>query len=119
MLLSYAGRSSGRSYTIPVGYARWGDDEVVSFSSRRWWVNLRAGRPVTVVLEGRRRVAVPEVVEPLERRAGLIEEMVVRHGPRAARRLFLGLPADRAPSYAEALEAAGRLAVVRFRLESG
>lgn len=119
MLLSYVGRSTGRSYTIPVGYVPWGDDEVVSFSSRRWWINLPEGRPVTVVIRRRRRTAVPTVVGTPERRAELIEELVGRQGPRAARRLFLGLPAERAPTHTEALEAAGRLAAVRFHLEGG
>lgn len=118
MLLSYEGRTSGRTYMIPVGYADWSDDEVVSFSSRRWWVNLREDRRVTVVLRGRSREAHPVVEETLGRRAELLEELVRRHGPRAARRLFLGLPPDRAPTHAEALEAAERLAVVRFRLEA-
>jgi hypothetical protein len=43
-------------------------------------------------------------------------ELLHRHGAGAARGLFLGLPPDRAPSHPEALEAAARLAVVRFRL---
>jgi hypothetical protein len=119
MLLSYEGRTTGRAYTIPVGYVPWGDDEVVSFSTHRWWVNLREGRPVTVVVRGRRREALPIVEEAIERRAELLEELVRRHGPRTARTLYLGLPPDRAPTSAEALEAAGRLAVVRFRLADG
>jgi hypothetical protein len=119
LLLTYRGRTSGRTYTIPVGYVDRSDGEVVSFSSRGWWVNLLEGRPVTVLLRGRRRDAVPAVVETPERRAELIEELVRRHGPRAARRLFLGLPADRMPTRTEVLDAAGRLAVVRFRLETG
>jgi hypothetical protein len=118
MLLTYRGRTSGRTYSIPVGYVAWSDDEVVSFSSRGWWVNLVDGRPVTVRLRGRRRDAVPVVVATPERRTELIEELVRRHGPRAARRLFLGLPADRVPTRSEMLDAAGRLAAVRFQLEA-
>lgn len=119
MLLSYVGRRTGRAFTIPVGYFPWGDDEVVAFSSRRWWVNLRDGRPVTLVIRGRHRVADPMVEGSLERRADLLQDVVRRHGPRAARRLYLGLPPDRPPSRAEALRAAGRTAVVRFRLADG
>jgi hypothetical protein len=117
MLLSYEGRTSGRAYTIPIGYMWWGDDEVVSFSSRRWWVNLREDRRVTVVIRGRSREARPVVEAALERRAELLEELVRRYGPRAAGGLFLGLPPDRAPSHAEAMDVAGRTAVVRFRLQ--
>jgi hypothetical protein len=117
MLLSYEGRTSGRAYTIPIGYVWWDDDEVVSFSSRRWWVNLREDRRVTVVIRGRAYEARPVVEAALELRAELLEELVRRHGPRAVRALFLGLPPDRAPSRAEAMDVAGRTAVVRFRLK--
>jgi hypothetical protein len=116
LLLSYVGRTSGRPYTIPIGYVPWGEDEILSFSSRRWWVNLREGEPVTMVIRGRRRTARPAVEESLEGRAELLEELVRRRGPRAARRLFLGLPTDRPPTHAEALDAASRIAAVRFRL---
>jgi hypothetical protein len=116
MLLSFTGRTSGVRHTIPVAYFAWGPAEVVSFSSRRWWMNLRGGRPVTLTIRGRRIDARPVLEESPERRAEILEELVGRFGPRATRILFLGLPSRRPPSSAEALEVARRAAVIRFRL---
>src|SRR3712207_687565 len=49
MLLSFKGRTSGKSYTIPVGYVQNGD-HVWVFSHSHWWKNLRGGVPVTLHL---------------------------------------------------------------------
>jgi hypothetical protein len=116
MLLTYTGRTSRVATTIPVAYFAWADDEIVSFSSRRWWVNLRDGQTVVLTIRGRRIDARPLVEESLERRAEILEELVRRFGPRATRILFLGLPSRRPPSSSEALDAARRAAAIRFRL---
>jgi hypothetical protein len=116
MLLEYRGRTSGRTYTIPVGYVAWGDDEVVAFTSRRWWTNLRDGRPVRVRLRGRWRRADPAVEGSLEERVATIQDLVRRFGPRAGRPFFLGLPCDRPPTPEEARWAAEATMTVRFRL---
>ncbi len=71
MLLVYRGRRSGRMYTFPVGYFTWGDDQVIAFSSARWWVNLRDGRTVRLLLRGRWQTARPVVAETLEAKTKL------------------------------------------------
>lgn len=116
MLLEYHGRTSGKSYTIPIGYFAWGDDALVSFSSRRWWTSLRDGRPVRLLVRGRWHEAVPTVAETLAEKTELLGEFVRRHGPRVTRRLLLGLPEDRAPTSEELRRAAEKSAIVRFRL---
>jgi deazaflavin-dependent oxidoreductase (nitroreductase family) len=53
MLITFAGRKSGKIYTTPVNYVR--DDQtllVVSPTDRLWWRNLRGGAPVTVRVRG-------------------------------------------------------------------
>jgi nitroimidazol reductase NimA-like FMN-containing flavoprotein (pyridoxamine 5'-phosphate oxidase superfamily) len=53
LLITIAGRRSGKAYTLPVNYARTGD--AVTIISRRWrvwWKNLRGGAPVTLHLDG-------------------------------------------------------------------
>lgn len=40
MLLSCTIRKSGKGYTIPIGYFAWDTDEVMAFSTARWWTNL-------------------------------------------------------------------------------
>lgn len=53
MLITFAGRKSGRSFTTPVNYV-WDDHTllVVSPRERLWWRNLRGGAPVTVYVPG-------------------------------------------------------------------
>ena len=54
MLVSVAGRKTGRIYTTPVNYIRDGDAlTVISRRYRTWWRNLRGGAPVTLRLRGR------------------------------------------------------------------
>ena len=45
MLLTVTGRRSGRSFTVPVSYLRYGEN-ILSFTSGEWsawWKNLRGG----------------------------------------------------------------------------
>jgi hypothetical protein len=115
LLLKYTGRLSGRERTIPIGYFDWEDGAVTSFSSARWWVNLRDGRSVHLFVRGQWRSAVPVVAETLDDKVGLLNEFVARHGARTARRLYLGLPGDRRPTQGELVRAAERTVIVRFR----
>src|ERR1700682_2231910 len=50
VLLTYTGRKTGKQYTLPIGCFVWGQGELLSFSSARWWTNLRGGVPVTLLL---------------------------------------------------------------------
>jgi len=101
MLLSYTGRKSGKVYTIPIGYFVWGTDELMAFTSARWWTNLRGGTPVTLLVKGQRLEAVPTVIHEREAVVGTLEEFITRLGLATARKLPVGLPADREPTQAE------------------
>ena len=52
MLLTFTGRKSGKSYTIPVSYTQQGN-AVVMFTSWPWLKNLEDNAPVTLHLRGR------------------------------------------------------------------
>ncbi|OBJ09441.1 nitroreductase/quinone reductase family protein [Mycobacterium sp. 1465703.0] len=55
-MLTYTGRRSGRTFSIPVGYRRSGDDIVISVNmpgAKTWWRNfLDTGGPLTLQLDG-------------------------------------------------------------------
>ncbi|WP_240316534.1 nitroreductase/quinone reductase family protein [Mycobacterium persicum] len=55
-LLSYTGRRSGRSFTIPVAYRRAGNQVIISVKmpeAKTWWRNfLGNGGPLTLRLDG-------------------------------------------------------------------
>ena len=67
VLLTVTGRRSGRRYSIPVGYQRFGDELVILVShadTKQWWRNyLEPGR-VELVLRGREVAGEATVVEP-------------------------------------------------------
>jgi len=116
MLLTYTGCKTGKQYTIPIGYFVWGQGELMSFSSARWWTNLRSSPPVRLLLKGRRVQAVPTVIEEREAVIDTLEEFIKRLGPRAARRLPIGLPRDREPTRDDLLNVPQRIALIHFRI---
>jgi hypothetical protein len=65
MLLTVTGRTSGKSYTIPIGYARDGDT-LYSGTGAGWARNLRGGAPVRVILQGERRRGRAELVSDVD-----------------------------------------------------
>jgi deazaflavin-dependent oxidoreductase (nitroreductase family) len=51
LLITFTGRTSGKTYTTPVSYSQNGD-QVAIFTHANWWKNLRSGTPVTLRLRG-------------------------------------------------------------------
>ena len=67
LVLSWSGRTSGRRYSIPVGYQRDGDDVVIMLTKpaqKTWWKNFRMPWPAELRIEGRERTAMGEWVTP-------------------------------------------------------
>ncbi len=66
LLLTYAGRKSGALYTFPLNYVR--KDSRVYLCTRpegsKWWLNLRSGPVVDLVLQGRAVKARATVLAP-------------------------------------------------------
>jgi deazaflavin-dependent oxidoreductase (nitroreductase family) len=68
--LRYAGRRTGRVYTLPVQYARTPDGVVIAVGSagrKSWWRNLRTASKVEIWLDGRWHAAAAELVAPTAR----------------------------------------------------
>jgi hypothetical protein len=67
LVLEYTGRSSGRHFTIPVGYQRDGDSFVVLLSkpeAKNWWKNFREPRPAELIVRRKRHVVTGVLVSP-------------------------------------------------------
>jgi hypothetical protein len=116
MLLSYRGRKSGKDSTIPIGYFVWDADELMAFTSAHWWTNLRDGAPVTLLLKRQRLEAVPTVIHEREAVIGTLEEFISRLGLPTARKLPVGLPADRAPTPSELRAITPNATFVHFKI---
>jgi deazaflavin-dependent oxidoreductase (nitroreductase family) len=70
LVLSYSGRRSGRAHSLPLQYARHGDDLVVmagTASQKSWWRNFREPAPVGVTLAGKTTPWVARVLSGQER----------------------------------------------------
>lgn len=94
LLVTYTGRRSGRTFTIPVMYAQHGDDLLVYVgrsSEKVWWRSLRPPANVIVRLQGRDlRGTGSAIAGTSELRAAYLERF-----PRAAK----SLQADIAPIF--------------------
>lgn len=117
MLLTVRGRKTGRPVTTPVNFVRRGDDLLtVSFRSRTWWRNLRAGpTPVELLLAGARRSGRATVVEEDgEVEAGLTE--VIARSPATARYMNVRLDPLGRPDPSDLARASRPRVVIRTRL---
>jgi hypothetical protein len=66
MLITYRGRKSGKAFTHPIGYFAWDKDELMAFTSARWWLNVLDGKPVTLLLRGQQIEAIPTPIHERE-----------------------------------------------------
>ena len=116
MLITYTGPKTGKRYTFPIGYFEWDENELMSFSSARWWMHLRDGRPVTLLIKGKQVNAIPKVIEEREEVLDTLETFIQRLGMRAARRLPLGLPKDHEPTHEELTAIRGGFTLIHFKI---
>ena len=110
MLITFTGRTSGRSFTTPVTYTPSAQGGAF-FSNQRWWTNLRGGAPVTLRLQGQ---DITGRAEPVEDRTTVMREArayLQSHGAGSARKI--GLPRSSTnPTDAELEEAVRHHVVV-------
>jgi hypothetical protein len=71
MLLTFTGRKSGKQYTVAVRYVREGD-HVVCYTDSKWWINLRGGAPVQMLIAGR---SLAGIASPVEDRARVAQSL--------------------------------------------
>jgi hypothetical protein len=116
MLLEYTGPKTGNRYSLPVGYFRWDDGDVLVFSSANWPRTLDRALDVRVLVKGRWFTAAATVIRPVERRADVLAEFAKRYGAKAAGRAMRNVPTDREPTRDELLDAANRTSLVRLAL---
>jgi hypothetical protein len=63
LLLTYTGRKSGRSYTLPISYAQQNSRLLlITRRPKAWWKNVADGAPVSLWLRGEQRAGWAKVV---------------------------------------------------------
>ncbi len=116
ILLSYNGRKTGRSYTIPVSYVEQGDALLIP-GGGAWKKNLENGMAVCIWFRGRELSANPEIIKDFDEVEELVAFMMAAN-PAVSR--FIGVPKqpDGRPDR-EKLEQAvlGGFALVRLHLD--
>lgn len=115
MLISVAGRRTGRVYTVPVGRHQEGGMFLVS-STGRWRLNLRGGAPVTITVDGRRRAAYAELDEDDDEVAAVFRTLIERYGRMGPGLLGLRINVGRPPTIDEIKRAIAGRAIARVRL---
>jgi hypothetical protein len=118
MVITYRGRKSGKVISHPLGYFKWDQDEVMAFTSARWWVNMLDGQPVTLLVKGQPIQARPTPIHEREAVINTLEEFKKRLGTDAVRGLPIGLPKDREPTRADLEAAPAGIALVHFKFLS-
>jgi hypothetical protein len=111
LLLTYSGRHSGRTFTIPVMFVQW-DASFVALAAtpegKRWWRTFRGGAPAVVTVARRRHRVEGRLLAGEEAREAL--RAYLTRFPRAASRLG----ASACASAAELDATAERVALVAF-----
>lgn len=119
LLLSFQGRKSGKTYTIPLSYAQEGNT-VLCFTRRgnTWWKNLREDTPVTVNLKGR---SLPGIASAVADDQAMIEREMytfLLKLPRDATYKGVRLNPDGTPNRADIARSARSAVLVRIRLKA-
>jgi deazaflavin-dependent oxidoreductase (nitroreductase family) len=117
MLITYTGHKSGKTYTTPVNYLRYGNTVyATSRQNRVWWRNLRGGIPVRLVLERKGVTAIPKVAED-EGSVTTLMAKTFRLAPKLARYYQVGLDRAGVPLPEDLARIAKTMIVVTFQIE--
>lgn len=98
MLMTYRGRKSGMSYTIPMSYLENGDVlYTISSRDRVWWRNLRGGEDVTLRLKGEDVPARAESIED-QRKVTMALGQYLKNAPERAKYMSVRITPDGIPN---------------------
>lgn len=120
MVVTYIGRKSGRTISVPVSYVR--DDEdgnvlwTTSLRKRTWWRNLRREALVTLRLRGKNRPARAEALEDEDEVADALYYYLTLT-PSFAKHFDVALDEEGEPMEEDLVRAAQKRVVVRFNLQ--
>lgn len=113
MLMTYKGRKSGKTHTIPMGYLENGDAlYTISSRERVWWRNLRGGARVTLRVRGGDVQARAEAIED-ERQVANDLCSYFKAAPQLARYMKIGIDADGTPNCEDVRQLAQEKVIVK------
>ena len=115
MLITFTGRTSGKTYTTPISYARDGD-VVTAFTGAKWSRNLTGGAPVTLRIKNKEYTGWADAIA--DDKAAVAEGLrdflrVVRFD---ARIYGVNFDDDGEPNWEDVQRAAQRATMIRVQL---
>jgi hypothetical protein len=117
MLMTYTGRKSGKTYTVPMSYLE-NEPALYTISSRNrvWWRNLRGGRDVTLRLRGK---DIPARSESIEDEDLVFANLVsyFKTAPQLARYMGIRLDAQGNPNLEDVKSLAQEKVIVKTQLK--
>lgn len=117
LLITFAGRKSGKIYTVPVEYIH--QDEtlyVLSWPERVWWRNLRGGVAVTVQLRGEALPAIAHAsLGDVEQFTHVMTVYLSRH-PDRAEMMGVGRTSDGSLNADDLTRRADKIVVITLQL---
>ncbi len=116
MVLSFTGRKSGKSYSIPLS-AHMIDGDLYALTGAAWKQNFRDGAAARVLYDGRTTDMRGELIRDPAVVSDLFLRCAQSYGPRRAQRMMgLSFRAARVPTREEFAEAVDRLNLAAVRL---
>ncbi|QZT60345.1 nitroreductase/quinone reductase family protein [Mycolicibacterium austroafricanum] len=116
MLIAFAGRKSGKQYSIPVS-AHQLDGELYVVAEAQWKYNFRAGADAQVSHRGKTRTMRGELITDRSTVAGICERVATSYGPKKAQRqMGMKFRDDRLPTIPEWGEAVDGLKLAAIKL---
>ena len=120
LLVTYRGRKSGKSYTLPANYAQVGKTIYIvpgMHEQKTWWRNLRGGAPVTLTLDGKPVSGAALVLEDDRTAIADALGLYARRFPPSARMHGVRIEPDGTCNRDDLLKAAQSIIVVKVELE--
>jgi hypothetical protein len=120
LLISYRGRKSGKTFTLPVNYAQAGRTIYIvpaMHEQKTWWRNLRGGAPVTLTLGGKAVGGQALVWEDVPDAMAAALEHYARRYPPAAKMYGIRAGADGTYKREDLLKAARSVVVVKVDVD--
>jgi hypothetical protein len=116
MLLTFAGHKTGKRYVVAVRYTP-GDDLITCFTDSPWWINLRNGAPVQMLIAGNTLDgAATSIDDHATVEKGLADFLT--HKPRDSKYFGVRRHIDGRPDSDDIRNAAKSTAMIRVQLQS-
>lgn len=115
LLISFTGRKSGKTFTTPVSYSREGDLLYI-FTHATWWKNLDPNIPITLHLQGKDVLGLPEPVA--EDKKAVAEGLMghLKRTPYDAKFYGVTLDENKNPRWEEVEAGAQTTVMIRVRM---